>query len=337
MVRQGVASQPAAVLDDDRRLLLAIDHADLARAVKISLAVGSAHLHLTVGIHIPGRNRELPARLDHQQVGPAPRLEFESVSRAARNHDVIEITKRQRPEHRVQHSPAAMHEHHFVGVGVAEKLFLAASGRQRAIVTSLLPKSSTRPLIGSPDRGIAPVFDVMMPERGLFAEIRGNGPGRLEPRHSRRRTKMIDHAVGPRKSGRRDHFLIVDSLVLESGNMRVGDVVLARNRAESQILRHGRRSETGCLQGCGTTRLRKVPSRSIESSTKSPGLSQPPATSGVSSRMQPVPTVPEPITSPGRKVASRLACASSCGHVQYIEPEFPRDNNRPFRVAVISR
>ena len=38
------------------------------------------------------------------------------------------------------------------------------------------------------------------------------------------------------------------------------------------------------------------------SSTTSPGLSQPPTASGVSSRMQPVPTVPEPSTSPGRSV-----------------------------------
>ena len=77
--------------------------------------------------------------------------------------------------------------------------------------------------------------------------------------------------------------------------------------------------------------VRKVPSRSIDSSTTSPGWSQPPACSGVSSRMQPVPTVPEPITSPGRSVASRLACASNCGQVQYIVPELPRDSKRPFR------
>ena len=86
-----------------------------------------------------------------------------------------------------------------------------------------------------------------------------------------------------------------------------------------------------------TTRLRKVPSRSIVSSTRSPGLSQPPAASGVSSRMHPEPTVPDPSTSPGRKVASRLAWASNRGQVQYIEPEFPRDNKRPLTAAVISR
>src|SRR5438128_929055 len=60
-------------------------------------------------------------------------------------------------------------------------------------------------------------------------------------------------------------------------------------------------------QGWGTTRLHRVPSRSIVSSTRSPGLSQPPTASGVNSRIQPVPTVPEPSTSPGRRVACRPA------------------------------
>ena len=67
------------------------------------------------------------------------------------------------------------------------------------------------------------------------------------------------------------------------------------------------------------------------------GLEPAAAASGVSSRMQPVPTVPEPSTSPGRSVASRLAWASNCGQVQYIEPELPRDNKRPLTAAVISR
>ena len=70
------------------------------------------------------------------------------------------------------------------------------------------------------------------------------------------------------------------------------------------------RSPSG-IHGCRTTRLRNVPSRSMVSSTTSPGLSQPPTASGVSSRMQPVPTVPEPSTSPGRSSVSRLAWASS--------------------------
>ena len=71
--------------------------------------------------------------------------------------------------------------------------------------------------------------------------------------------------------------------------------------------------------------LRKVPSRSTVSSTTSPGLSQPPTASGVNSRMQPVPTVPEPRTSPGRSSVSRLAWASICGHVQYMLPALPRE------------
>src|SRR5437763_1899993 len=47
-----------------------------------------------------------------------------------------------------------------------------------------------------------------------------------------------------------------------------------------------------------------TPNLSISSSTSSPGLSQPPVFSGLSSKMQPVPTVPEPSTSPGRSQTS---------------------------------
>ena len=142
----------------------------------------------------------------------------------------------------------------------------------------------------------------MMAQRRLIAEIGRDRPGRLEPDHARRRPQVVDDAVGPREPGESDDFLVVDPFALEArvagdgrcaacaGSSRVED------RAAWTFLR-----DLVLVQGWATTRLRKVPSRSIASSTTSPGLSQPPAASGVSSRMQPVPTVPEPSTSPGRK------------------------------------
>ena len=97
-------------------------------------------------------------RLDHQQVGLACRLEFEPIGRAPGDDDVIEVAKRQRAEHRVQAAAAGMNEDHLVGVGVAEQLFLRLLGAAAASVTSSLPKSTTRPEIGSPARGIVRVF-----------------------------------------------------------------------------------------------------------------------------------------------------------------------------------
>src|SRR5580700_1070712 len=62
-------------------------------------------------------------------------------------------------------------------------------------------------------------------------------------------------------------------------------------------------------------RVRKTPNRSISSSTTSPVFNQPPVFSGPSSRIQPKPTVPVPITSPGKRSASREACAIIFGKV----------------------
>ena len=131
---------------------------DLARAVQVALAVRSAQLELAVGVEISAGDRDIAGRLDHEQVGLARRLEFEPIGRAAGDDDVIEVAKGQRAEHRVQRAAAGMDEDDLVGVGVAEQLSLRLLGRQRASVTSSLPKSATRPVIGSPARGIVRVF-----------------------------------------------------------------------------------------------------------------------------------------------------------------------------------
>jgi Gram-negative bacterial tonB protein. len=62
-------------------------------------------------------------------------------------------------------------------------------------------------------------------------------------------------------------------------------------------------------------RVRKTPNRSISSSTISPVFSQPPVFSGPSSKIHPNPTVPLPITSPGKRSASREACTIILGNV----------------------
>ena len=53
--------------------------------------------------------------------------------------------------------------------------------------------------------------------------------------------------------------------------------------------------------------------------------------------MHPVPTVPEPITSPGMSLVSRLAWAKICGQVQYIELAFPRETSLPLISAVMTK
>ena len=159
MARQRVAGQPAAVLDQDGRLLLEIDGGDLARAVEVALAVRSAQPQLAVGVEISAGDRDVAGRLDHEQVGLAGGLEFEPIGRAPRDDDVIEVAKRQRAEHACaacrgrngRRSPRRRRR-----CGRAPRC--GCSGRQRASVTSSLPKSATRPVIGSPERGIVRVF-----------------------------------------------------------------------------------------------------------------------------------------------------------------------------------
>ena len=50
----------------------------------------------------------------------------------------------------------------------------------------------------------------------------------------------------------------------------------------------------------------------------------------------PLPTVPEPITSPGRSVVLRAACASSASQLWYIAPRLPRERSSPLTRATIS-
>ena len=68
------------------------------------------------------------------------------------------------------------------------------------------------------------------------------------------------------------------------------------------------------------TRFRSTPIPSISSSTTSPRWSQRPSPC---SRMQPVPTVPEPRMSPGRRRVLRAACATIASHEWCIVPLEP--------------
>src|SRR3954470_4053707 len=81
-------------------------------------------------------------------------------------------------------------------------------------------------------------------------------------------------------------------------------------------------------------RFFRIPMPSISSSTSSPGRSQ---RSSPCSRMQPVPTVPEPRMSPGRSSVLRPACATIASHEWYMSPRFPRERSSPFTRATISR
>src|SRR5947207_1304010 len=79
-------------------------------------------------------------------------------------------------------------------------------------------------------------------------------------------------------------------------------------------------------------RLRSTPIPSTSSSTTSPGCSQ---RSSPCSRMHPVPTVPEPRTSPGRSLVLRAACATIASQEWYMSARLPRDRSSPFTRASI--
>ena len=306
--------------------------------MQVALAEGCAQPQLAVGVEVFGRDRDAARRLDHEQVGLAGRVELEPIGRASGDDDVIELAERQRAEHRVQTAAAGVDEDDLVGIGIAEQLLLRLLGpaaSQAHVVVAEDDHPARDRVAGPRDRA---GLDVMVPQHRFVAELDRDGPGRLEPRHAGRRPQVIDDAVAPRKAGRRDDLFVVDSFVLEAPFLRMSDVPLAGDRTESQIGRHVgcplrvKRSRDGRRHGCARSPGARSTARRVARLEPAPR-----ALSGVSSRMQPVPTVPEPMTSPGRSVASRLACASSCGQVQYIEPEFPRDSKRPLTAAVISR
>src|SRR5271157_525155 len=71
-----------------------------------------------------------------------------------------------------------------------------------------------------------------------------------------------------------------------------------------------------------------MPSRSISSSTTSPSFSHGPWAL-VNSNKHPVPTVPEPITSPGNSITFSDARASKSQNDQYISLKLPYDLSTP--------
>ena len=185
--------------------------------MQVALAVRRTQPELTVGVEILRGNRDVARRLDHEQIGLAAGLEFEPIGRAPGDDDVIEVAKRQaartscasvpRPEWtKITSSASALRNSSCCG----------CSGRQRARVTSSLPKSSDPARDRVARAGNRSCLQVMMAQRRLVAEIRRDRPRRLEPDHARRRPQVIDDAVGPREPGERDDFFVVDPLALES-------------------------------------------------------------------------------------------------------------------------
>src|SRR6266480_3939029 len=100
-----------------------------------------------------------------------------------------------------------------------------------------------------------------------------------------------------------------------------------------QRVRRGRAHDPGSdhddlgLQPGQATRFRRTPIPSISSSTTSPRWSQRPSPC---SRMQPVPTVPDPRTSPARRRVLRAAWATIASQEWCMSPMFPRERSSPF-------
>src|SRR6266566_9397837 len=121
-----------------------------------------------------------------------------------------------------------------------------------------------------------------------------------------------------------------DEVELPLPDLLVGDVNVAAERVVGFRCFH--RSESDYV-GFGPTRFRSTPIPSASSSTTSPGCSQRPSPC---SRMQPVPTVPEPITSPGTSCVFAEARSMIASHEWYMSPIFPRERSSPFTRATMS-
>src|SRR6185503_4904074 len=102
---------------------------------------------------------------------------------------------------------------------------------------------------------------------------------------------------------------------------------LARERVGGREPHHARSDDGDSIRlplaekphhpGFLPTRFRSTPIPSTSSSTTSPGWSQRPSPC---SRMQPVPTVPEPITSPGTSWVLAEARSRIASHEWYMSP-----------------
>jgi predicted Zn-dependent protease with MMP-like domain len=68
MARQDIARQPRAVLDEHRRLLVAVDDFNRGRPMQIALAEGRSKPQLAVGVEIAGGYADIAGRLDDEQV-----------------------------------------------------------------------------------------------------------------------------------------------------------------------------------------------------------------------------------------------------------------------------
>ncbi len=164
--------------------------------MEVALAKGSAQLQLAVVVLIASGNLQAAARLDHEQVGLQGRVEFETVGCGSRNDDVIEVAKRQGPEHCAKRSFAAVDENQLVRVGIAIKLFLGLkrpAPRQRDVLVAQEDEPARDGIAGPGNRA---GLQMVMSERGFVAKLRRHRPGGLDPHHASGGPQVVDNAVG---------------------------------------------------------------------------------------------------------------------------------------------
>jgi hypothetical protein len=299
VVHQCVSREPGAVLDDDGVIAFFIAGEQLTRAMDVAFAERGTESELAVVVQIAIRKSEIGPRFDDEQIGLALELQF--IGRASRNDDVVERLELQPAEVREQFAPPAVDEHDLVGRGVAEQLplrFRRAAAPERDVRVRE-HRHATGDRIAR--RGNGPRLQMDVSQYRQFRRLRRHRAGRFHGLHPRRRPQVVHDAVGPVETLRADHFLVVDAFALVPRLRAVRGVPFGWNRTELEVSRHVGSGGTMSLRfhWRSITVLVNTPKRSISSSTTSPGFSQPPTASGVSSRMQPVPTVPLPSTSPG--------------------------------------
>ena len=84
------------ILDEHRRGFFLVDYRDFRRAVQIAFAVGSAEAQLAIRVQVVRWDCDSAGRFDDEQIGVG--VEFDSVRRRTRDHDIIAIAERQRAE-----------------------------------------------------------------------------------------------------------------------------------------------------------------------------------------------------------------------------------------------
>ena len=239
-----VPRETIPILGQHGEIALLIHGENLARAVKIALAVGRAHPDLALFMQVALGNADGMRRLEDQVVFLGDVVGHEPVDGAARDDDIVVRLVAEPAVLRLEPAAAGPDKDDVVALAVAvEVILLRHRGRGAAAVGGDVGVEHQRHAagVGIARAGHRRGLQVVVPQRGVRGGLERELPEQLDALHPRRGLQVIDDGVGAVEALSGDDVLVVQALAQIAGGLVAGEpeVMLAGQRPESEVLGHG--------------------------------------------------------------------------------------------------